>query len=219
MFIPFLYSAGATQAGAMAPKTDQANSPLSDAEKLAQVMSGNLSGALSGGDKLLALSALLRSVSRGSQTTPQQAIAQIQQQKMGELQARMQIEQLRMQAARNAQMKAYREKVIAGLSPEDQARAQLLSDEQLTAGISKQVFPENYAPTESMRIAAELFPKGSPAYKAFLEAEVRRGKVITTPGGGVMETPGIGLERKVVTDKDGNQRYVAVIDGKPYFMD
>lgn len=79
---------------------------VNDAERLAQVMGGNLAGSLTGGDKLMALSALLRSVSRGSQTSPQQVMAQLQQQKAAEIQGRMQIEQYRNAAAENARVNA-----------------------------------------------------------------------------------------------------------------
>lgn len=89
--------------------------PLTDAEKLAQVMGGNLSGTLTGGDKLMALSALLKSVSRGSQTTPQQAIAQLQQQKSAELQNRIAINQARKQAEQQAQLQAVKAQYIAQL--------------------------------------------------------------------------------------------------------
>ena len=89
--------------------------PLTDAEKLAQVMGGNLRGTLSGGDKLMALSALLRSVSRGSQASPQEAMAQIQQQKSAELQNRIAIDQARKQAEQQAQLQAVKAQYIAQL--------------------------------------------------------------------------------------------------------
>ena len=88
---------------------------LTDAEKLAQVMGGNLSGTLSGGDKLLALSALLKSVSRGSKTSPQEAMAQIQQQKANELQNRIAVDQARKNAERQAQLQTVKSQYIAQL--------------------------------------------------------------------------------------------------------
>jgi hypothetical protein len=89
--------------------------PLTDAEKLAQVMGGNLSGTLTSADKLMGLSALLKSVSRGSQTTPQQAIAQIQQQKSAELQNRLTIDQARKNAEQQAQLKTVKAEYVAQL--------------------------------------------------------------------------------------------------------
>jgi hypothetical protein len=89
--------------------------PLTDAEKLAQVMGGNLKGTLTGGDKLMALSALLKSVSRGSRTTPQEAMAQLQQQKAAELQNRITIDQARKQAEQQAQLQAVKAQYITQL--------------------------------------------------------------------------------------------------------
>ena len=89
--------------------------PLTDAEKLAQVMGGNLSGTLTGGDKLMALSALLKSVSRGSKTSPQEAMAQIQQQKSAELQNRIAIDQARKNAERQAQLQTVKTQYVAEL--------------------------------------------------------------------------------------------------------
>jgi hypothetical protein len=89
--------------------------PLTDAEKLAQVMGGNLSGTLTGADKLMGLSALLKSVARGSQTTPQQAIAQLQQQKSAELQNRLTIDQARKQAEQQAGLNAVKAQYVAEL--------------------------------------------------------------------------------------------------------
>lgn len=104
--------------------------PLTDAEKLAQVMGGNLSGTLTGTDKLMGLSALLKSVSRGSQTTPQQAIAQLQQQKSAELQNRITIDQARKQAEWQAQLNTVKTQYVSELektNPQLARAVQLMS--------------------------------------------------------------------------------------------
>ena len=88
---------------------------MSDAERLAQIMQGNLAGQLNSGDKLSALGALLKSVSRGSTTTPQQVIQGLQQQKMQELQGRIQVEELKKQAERKAQLDVVRQQYISEL--------------------------------------------------------------------------------------------------------
>jgi hypothetical protein len=93
-----------------------ANPNMSDAEQLAQLMQGNLKGQLSSGDRLSALGALLKSVSRGSQTSPQQVMQQLQQQKMQEVQGRIQIAELQKQAARQAQMDQVKQQYIAQLN-------------------------------------------------------------------------------------------------------
>lgn len=101
--------------GLFGQNTVTPSKPLTDAEKLAQVMGGNLKGTLTGGDKLMALSALLKSVSRGSQTTPQQVMSQLQQQKSAELQNRITIDQARKQAAQQAELNAIKAQYVADL--------------------------------------------------------------------------------------------------------
>lgn len=73
---------------------------LDNIRKIAQ---GDLSSALTGGDKLIALSGLLRSVARGSRTTPQEAMAQVQQAALGRASMQMQLAQL--EAAQAARLK------------------------------------------------------------------------------------------------------------------
>lgn len=83
--------------------------------RLLQVLSGQLGGTLTGGEKLSALGALLKSVSRGSQTSPQQVLQSIQQQKLGEVQGALQIQQLRKAAAEKAQTDALKAEYIGQL--------------------------------------------------------------------------------------------------------
>jgi hypothetical protein len=76
---------------------------------LTQLLSGDLSGSLSSGDKLLALSGLLRSATRSGRRagiTPQQVIGGLQQQKLAELQNRMAVEQMRAAEAQRQQQLA-----------------------------------------------------------------------------------------------------------------
>jgi len=81
--------------------------------RLLQIMSGNLGGTLSGGEKLSALGALLKSVSRGSQTSPQQVMQGIQQQKLQQVQGALQVQELRKAAQRQAQAEQYRQELIS----------------------------------------------------------------------------------------------------------
>lgn len=131
---------------------------LTDAEKLAQVMGGNLSGTLSGGDKLLALSALLKSVSRGSKTSPQEAMAQIQQQKANELQNRIAVDQARKNAERQAQLQTVKSQYIAQLQ---QTNPQLARAVQLMSAddFAKLVIEQNKA-KDPTRLAFD--PLGRP---------------------------------------------------------
>lgn len=116
--------------GPSGQNTAASATPLTDAEKLAQVMGGNLSGTLTGADKLMGLSALLKSVARGSQTTPQQAIAQLQQQKSAELQSRLTIDQARKNAERQAQLNTVKTQYVSELektNPQLARAVQLMS--------------------------------------------------------------------------------------------
>lgn len=136
--------------------------PLTDAEKLAQVMGGNLSGTLSGGDKLLALSALLKSVSRGSKTSPQEAMAQIQQQKSAELQNRIAIDQARKNAERQAQLQTVKSQYIAQLQ---QTNPQLARAVQLMSAddFAKLVIEQNKA-KEPARLSFDPLGRPRDAY-------------------------------------------------------
>ena len=72
----------------------------SDRQKMMQIMTGgNFADTLTGGDKLLALSALLGSVARGSKTTPQEVIADIRKQQLGRIEAKVIGDSLKARAA------------------------------------------------------------------------------------------------------------------------
>lgn len=121
------------------------NPNMSDAEQLAQLMQGNLKGQLSSADKLSALGALLKSVSRGSTTSPAQVIQNVQAQKMQEVQGRIQIEQLRQQAQRQAQLDAVKQQYIAQLeqtNPQLARAVQLMSAEDFAKLIIEQNKPQ-----------------------------------------------------------------------------
>jgi hypothetical protein len=80
--------------------------------RLLQIMGGNLGGTLSGGEKLSALGALLKSVSRGSQQSPQDVLRAVQSQKMQEVQGALQIQELRKAAAEKAQTDALKAEYV-----------------------------------------------------------------------------------------------------------
>lgn len=107
-----------TQQDAAAP-TVAATGGTDLTNRLLQIMGGNLSGTLTGGEKLSALGALLKSVSRGSQTSPQDVMRSIQQQKLQEVQGALQIQELRKQAMQQAQTEAGLQAYAARL-PDDQ---------------------------------------------------------------------------------------------------
>ena len=97
-----------------------------------QVLSGQLGGTLTGGEKLSALGALLKSVSRGSQTTPQQVLQGIQQQKLGEVQGALQIQELRKSAVEKAQYEQLRNQLISQTNdPKEKAYLAIASPKAL----------------------------------------------------------------------------------------
>lgn len=119
------------------------NPNMTDAERLAQIMQGNLAGQLTGGDKLMALSALLRSVSRGRTQTPEQVFQGIQQQKAQEVQSRLQMDQLRKQAERQASLEALRTQYIANApDPQTARELQLMSPEDFSAYLRERNKPQ-----------------------------------------------------------------------------
>ena len=97
--------------------------------RLLQVLSGQLGGTLTGGEKLSALGALLKSVSRGSQTSPQQVMQSIQQQKLGEVQGALQIQELQKQAVKQANTAQIRENLLADAKTEGERNRIRLLDE------------------------------------------------------------------------------------------
>lgn len=109
-----------------APEIDDAQSEL-----LTRLAGGDISGTLSGGDKLIALGALLKSVSRGSKTTPQEVLQNLQQSKMQEMQTKLQLAQLKAEQQRKAQLKPIYERA-AGAGG-DAAGGQQLMPEDLYA--------------------------------------------------------------------------------------
>lgn len=72
-------------------------------DAMRKISQGDLRSVLTGGDRLMALSGLLGSVARGSRTTPQEAMAQVQQTALGRASLQMQLAQL--EAAQAARLK------------------------------------------------------------------------------------------------------------------
>lgn len=121
----FLDTSPNAEVGAPGASSDLTN-------RLLQVMSGQLGGTLTGGEKLSALGALLKSVSRGSQTSPQQVMQSLQQQKLQQVQGAMQIQELRKAASEKAQREALREQLLANAkTDEERAQIRILSDASL----------------------------------------------------------------------------------------
>ncbi len=88
---------------------------LQDMQKL---LSGDLSASLTGGEKLTTLGALLKSAARGSQTSPQEVIAQARQVAQNRAATQMQLAQLQAKAEQEAKQKEFI-KQYASVLPED----------------------------------------------------------------------------------------------------
>lgn len=176
---------------------------MTDAERLAQIMQGNLAGQLNSGDKLSALGALLKSVSRGSTTTPQQVIQGLQQQKLQEVQGRIQLDELKKQAERQAQLNAVRQQYISELSqtnPQLARAVQLMSADDFAKLIVEQNKPQGMGQwSEELK---RFIPKDRPV-------PTRSGKM--SDGSTVTE---YSNGDKVVTYRDGSQRRFDV-EGSP----
>lgn len=127
------------------PKKTVDNTALPDTsyvDAMRKISQGDLRSVLTGGDRLMALSGLLGSVARGSRTTPQEAMAQVQQTALGRASLQMQLAQL--QAAADA--KAKREATLAAFAntlPEDKRQTFLA----LPAEEQNKMLSENVNPT------------------------------------------------------------------------
>jgi hypothetical protein len=128
------------------PQAPQQQGPDSLAE-FTRLLSGDLSGSLSSGDKLLALSGLLRSATRSGRRaglTPQQVIGDLQKQKVAEMQNRMAVEQLRAQEAQRQQQEQAMSSFVSTLSPEKQALFPGLDAEGKQAMLKEHLSPQPF---------------------------------------------------------------------------
>jgi hypothetical protein len=143
---PLLFSAGATQA-AQTPQTQPMTPEQAYLENMRKISSGDLKSLLTGGDRLLALSALLGSVARGSRTTPQEAMAQVQQTAANRVNMQMQMAQLQAKAAQEQRQKAFIQQYSQSL-PEDKRGVLENAD---TAEAFKLVQQEAFRPKQVMK--------------------------------------------------------------------
>ena len=161
--------------------------------RLLQIMGGNLAGTLSGGEKLSALGALLKSVSRGSQSSPQQVLQSIQQQKMAEVQNALQIQELRKQAQRQAQTEAYRNELVgAEQDPKRKAFLRIASADAIDKIAALQF--ESKDNLDGIRAQlADLYGFGTPEYNQALKSYIERVQTISGPGGSVFTQQPVSL--------------------------
>jgi hypothetical protein len=162
--------------------------------RMLQIMSGQLGGTLSGGEKLSALGALLKSVSRGSQTSPQQVLQSIQQQKLGEVQGALQIQELRKAAAEKAQTDALKAEYVGQAAQ---------TNPQLARAIAL-MSPEKFADF----IIQQNKPEGPGQWSEKLGRFIPRNRPVVTGSGDYTDAPGAKYKQfsdgtTVVTYKDG----------------
>ena len=158
-------AAPATPAAPTAPVAPAVSPQQAYMENMRRIAQGDLKSVLSGGDRLMALSALLGSVARGSRTTPQEAMAQVQQTAANKVNTQMQLAQLEMKAEQEKRQKAFVQQYASAvpeakrgvLENADPAEAFKLVQEEVFR--PKQVFQTKRDPeTGKMRI---LFGDGT----------------------------------------------------------
>lgn len=135
----------------MAQPMMQAQQP-SAIEALNRALTGDLSAGLTGGDRLLALAALMRSATRSGQRaglTPQQVIGDLRQQQVQQAQARLQIEQLRAAEAQQRQQRAAMQEFIGTLPPEQQRLFPGLDAEGQSAMLREHLSPQPFQISQS----------------------------------------------------------------------
>lgn len=128
----------------MQPQAPQTPDSLAEFTRL---LSGDLSGSLTSGDKLLALSGLLRSATRSGRRaglTPEQVIGGLQQRKVAEVQNRMAVEQMRAQQAQRQQQEQAMAQFASTLPPEKQALFPGLDAEAKASMLKEHLSPQPF---------------------------------------------------------------------------
>ena len=184
--------------------------------RLLQIMSGQLGGTLTGGEKLSALGALLKSVSRGSQTSPQEVMRSIQREKMAEVQGALQIQQLRKAAAEKAQSDALKAEYVSQLSQSDPQLAKaiaLMSPEKFSDFIIQQN-KEPQLSSYGRRIVESFGVKpGSEAFKALMAYQLSLPTTEVTPTG---TTTYAGLNPYATSVDASGKKFIQMKQGGPW---
>lgn len=149
-----------------------------DYQKMMQIMTGgNFGDTLTGGDKLLALSALLGSVARGSKTTPQEVIADIRKQQLGRIEAKVMADRMK---AREAASAAF----ISSLPENERNMFMLLdADSQMKYMLEKQKGREETDAEKKLR-AAGIDPASADGQRILRNVASSQGVIsVTGPAG------------------------------------
>ena len=196
--LPFMSSgltnaaAGASEDAALTGTPPVAQRPESTAQ-LMKLLGGDLSGSLTGGDKLLALAALMRSATRSGRRaglTPQQVMGQLQQQKVAEVQNRLTVEQLRADKAQRQRQQQFLSKYSESL-PED-----------------KRGLLQTLSPDEAMKVVSQEITRQKQVFQT--KRDPQSGKMLIVFGDGTQQLTDVDLPRNTQDRDIGNA--IQVID-------
>ena len=196
--LPFMSSgltnaaAGASEDAALTGTPPVAQGPESTAQ-LMKLLGGDLSGSLTGGDKLLALAALMRSATRSGRRaglTPQQVMGQLQQQKVAEVQNRLTVEQLRADKAQRQRQQQFLSKYSESL-PED-----------------KRGLLQTLSPDEAMKVVSQEITRQKQVFQT--KRDPQSGKMLIVFGDGTQQLTDVDLPRNTQDRDIGNA--IQVID-------
>jgi hypothetical protein len=178
----------------MAPQMVQPEAQGPDSlAQLTKLLGGDLSGSLTGGDKLLALAALMRSATRSGRRaglTPQQVMGQLQQQKVAELQNRMAVEQMRAKMAQEQRQQQFLSKYSEALPEDMRGLLQTLS------------------PDEAMKVASQEITRPKQVFQT--KRDPQSGKMLIVFGDGTRQLTDVELPRNTKDRDIGNA--IQVID-------
>lgn len=172
----------------MGRQTETQNAPDTLAE-MTRLLGGDLSGSLTSGDKLLALSGLLRSATRSGRRaglTPEQVIGGIRQQKLAELQNRMAVEQAQTARTQQQQQRQFREQFLATLPEQERRAVSFLNDTALQEyAVKRMQGPEltAFAKDLRMRNIDVNSPQGQELYMQYIQNKVDPVVEMETPSG------------------------------------
>lgn len=166
----------------MGRQTETQNAPDTLAE-LTRLLGGDLSGSLTSGDKLLAISGLLRSATRSGRRaglTPQQVIGDIRQQKLAELQNRMAVEQAQTARTQQQQQRQFREQFLATLPEQERRAVSFLNDTALQEYAVKRMQGPEPTEAEKKLVAAGIDPKSEEGQRILRNVAASGGIIAVT---------------------------------------
>jgi hypothetical protein len=183
--------------------------------RLLQVLSGQLGGTLTGGEKLSALGALLKSVSRGSQTSPQQVMQSIQQQKLQQVQGALQIQELRKAAAEKAQREGFIAQASSRITdPAERDFFMSLTDKGKEEYLIKKMAPDTQLSSYGRRIVESFGVKpGSDAFKALSAYQIGMPTTEVTPTG---TTTYAGLRPYATSYDAAGKKFIKMEENGPW---